>query len=234
MLGFLNATAWGGLLFLGLEQTQAINASIILATMTINIVLISWLFFAVRISARQISGIVIGFLGIMTIVVRGEPSTLLSLTFGIGDPLLWAGALCFALYSTNLKRAPGALTPSELMTVLCAVGVITSLPLLALETAVFDRHADWTLDAVLAVVFIALFPSLIAQILWVGGISRVGANTAGYFIYTVPVFGALMAIALLGETMRWYHYASVVLVFIGVYMATTRAAPSDARVAQTD
>lgn len=225
LLGFLNMTAFGGLLFLGLERTQAINGSILLATMTINIVLVSWLFFGVRISRLQIGGVAIGFLGILTIVLRGDPAVLVTLSVGLGDPLLWAGTLCYAFYSTNLKRAPAALGPAELMTVLCAVGAITCAPLFLFEAAILGRGADWTPGALAAVGFIALFPSLIAQILWVAAVARVGVNTAGYFIYTVPAFGALMAMAFLGEEPRWYHGAGIVLVFAGVYAATARAAP---------
>ena len=86
-------TAFGGLFFLGLAQTQAINGSILLATMTINIVVVSWLFFGVGISRWQICGVAIGFLGILTVVVRGELSVLPTLSVGIGDPLLWASTL---------------------------------------------------------------------------------------------------------------------------------------------
>ncbi len=223
LLGCLNMTAFGGLFFLGLEHTQAINGSILLATMTINIVLVSWLFFGVGISRVQICGVAIGFLGILTIIVRGEPAVLLTLSVGIGDPLLWASTLCYAFYSTSLRRAPQALSPTELMAVLCAVGAITCLPLFLLEAVVLGRVADWTPGAMAAVGFIALFPSLIAQILWVGAIARVGANTAGYFIYTVPIFGTAMAVAFFGEEPRWYHAAGIVLVFAGVYAATSRA-----------
>ena len=233
LLGFLNMTAFGGLFFLGLERTQAINGSILLATMTINIVLVSWLFFGVRISRFQMCGVAIGFLGILTIVVRGEPSVLLTLSVGIGDPLLWVGTLFYAFYSTGLKRAPSELTPTELMTVLCAVGAITCLPLFLLEAAVLGRVADWTPGAIAAVGFIALFPSLIAQILWVAGVARVGANTAGYFVYTVPAFGSLMAIGLLGEEPRWYHAAGIVLVFVGIYAATSRAERGTPKASQT-
>ena len=233
LLGFLNMTAFGGLFFLGLEQTQAINGSILLATMTINIVLVSWLFFGVHISRLQICGVAIGFLGILTIIVRGEPSVLLTLSVGIGDPLLWTSTLCYAFYSTNLKRAPSELSPTELMTVLCAVGAITCFPLFLLEAVVLGRVADWTPGALAAVGFIALFPSLIAQILWIAGVARVGANTAGYFIYTVPAFGSAMAIAFLGEEPRWYHAAGIVLVLVGVYAATSRAERSEPEAGQT-
>ena len=226
VLGVLNMTAFGGFLFVGIENTQAINGSILLATMTINIVVVSWLFVGVRVSGLQLIGVALGFIGIALIVVRGNFTTLLTLSINIGDPLSWAGTLGYALYSNYVHRAPAALTPAELMTVLCLVGTVTCAPLVAIEWAVFDRAVDWTLDSTLAILFLGLFPSALAQTLWVAGINRIGATTAGYFFYAVPVFGALMAIGFLGETLRWYHLAGIGLVFMGIYAATARAARS--------
>jgi len=227
VLGILNMTAFGGLFFLGIEHTQAINGSILLSTMTINIVLVSWLFVGVRISRVQSAGVVIGFVGIMTMIVRGDLQRLLDLSIDIGDPLIWAGTLAFAFYSAYVPRAPKALSPGELMTVLCLVGTITCFPLIMIEAVVFERPTLWNLDAILAIGFLGLFPSALAQTIWVAGINRIGATTAGYFIYTVPVFGTAMAIGFLGETLRWYHLAGITLIFIGVYAATARAGKTD-------
>ena len=229
ILGMLNMTGFGGLLFLGIERTQAINGSILLAAMTINIVLISWLFVGVRISRLQSAGVAIGFLGILTMIVRGEPGVLLDMSIGIGDPLLWSGTLAYAFYTAYVWRAPKALSPGELMTVLCLVGAITCFPLIMIEAVVFERTTSWNLDAILAIGFLGLFPSALAQTLWVAGINRIGATTAGYFFYAVPAFGTAMAIAFLGETLRWYHLAGIALIFIGIYAATARAG----RTAQT-
>ncbi len=226
-LGVLNMTVFGSLLFFGIENTQGINGSIVLATMTINIVLVSWLFVGVRVSRLQLLGVVLGFVGIVLMVVRGDFTALLSLRINIGDPLIWAGTLGYALYSTSVHRAPKALTPGELMTALCLVGTLTCLPLVAIEWAVFARPMIWTVDSTLAALFLGLFPSALAQTLWVAGINRIGATIAGYFFYAVPVFGALMAIGFLGETLRWHHIAGIALVFLGVYAATARAAPPD-------
>ncbi len=226
-LGGLNMTAFGGLFFLGLEHSQAINGSILLATMTINIVLVSWLLVGVRISAVQALGVAVGFLGIVIIAARGDPEALVGLSFGVGDPLIWASTLAYAVYSTTLRKAPGELAPVELMTVLCLVGVLACLPMAAAEAWLFARPTSWSLDALLAVGFLGLFPSALAQILWVAGIKRIGATTAGYFIYTVPVFGTAMAIGVLGETLYWYHLVGIALVFVGVYAAAARAGRRD-------
>jgi drug/metabolite transporter (DMT)-like permease len=76
------------------------------------------------------------------------------------------------------------------------------------------------LTAALAVGFVALFPSVVAQLFWAEAVGRVGATVAGYFIYLTPVFGAAMAIAFLSETPAWFHAAGIALIFAGIYLAT--------------
>jgi drug/metabolite transporter (DMT)-like permease len=62
-------------------------------------------------------------------------------------------------------------------------------------------------------------------VFWTAAVRRVGANTAGNFIYLSPVFGTLMAIAFLGETFAWYHGAGIVLIFTGIFIATQNRKP---------
>ena len=71
--------------------------------------------------------------------------------------------------------------------------------------------------------YVAIFPSLLAQFFWTSAIARVGAQTAGYFIYLTPAFGAAMAIALLGEAPGWYHLAGIAFIFAGIWLATSRS-----------
>ena len=224
VLGILNMTGFGSFLFLGLKHTEAINGSLLLGTMPVNIVVVAWLITRERITPVQGIGIVVGFLGLLTIVARADVSVLLGLTFNLGDPVIWLSILFYAFYSVYLPRAPQTLPLASLMTVLCAVGVATCLPFYLWETWGEDLATTPSWDALWAVVYLGVFSSLLAQIFWVAGIARVGPSTAGYFIYLAPVFGTIMAIVLLGETFRWFHAVGIALVFAGVFLATRKGA----------
>ena len=76
----------------------------------------------------------------------------------------------------------------------------------------------WT--AFWAVLYIGLFPAVLAQLFWVDAVRRVGPATAGYFIYLTPIFGILMAVALLDETFAAHHAVGIVLILTGVWLAT--------------
>jgi drug/metabolite transporter (DMT)-like permease len=40
------------------------------------------------------------------------------------------------------------------------------------------------------------------------------------FIHLIPVFGSIMAIIFLGESLQWFHFAGILLIASGIYMAT--------------
>ena len=49
----------------------------------------------------------------------------------------------------------------------------------------------------------------------------VGANVAAQFTYLNPLFGGAWAILLLGEELHPYHIAGAMLIFLGIYLATS-------------
>jgi drug/metabolite transporter (DMT)-like permease len=69
---------------------------------------------------------------------------------------------------------------------------------------------------------VALFASVIAYICWNRGVAVVGANRAGPFMHLVPVFSALLAIAVLGESLLVHHGLGIGLIIAGIYLTTSR------------
>ena len=219
-LGVLGMTAFSILVFLGLHHTEAINGTLIQGTLPLNIVLASLAVLGQAISPRQGLGLVVGGLGFAAIVLRGEAGNLAGLFLNPGDALIWIGVFCYALFSIFLPRRPAALGLTALMTIIFFVGSVTTLPFHLWEIARgHPMPASWT--ALWAAGFIAIFTSLLAQYFWTGAVERVGARTAGYFIYLTPVFGAAAAIVLLGEKPGWFHLAGAALIFTGIWLATT-------------
>lgn len=220
MLAMFNMTAFGSLLFLALQRTEAINGSLLIGSMPINIVLVSLIALRVRITPHQSIGVALGFAGIATIVCRGDPTMLVGLTLSVGDLVLWLGVIFYSLYSIYLPRVPDELELMPMMTVLFAIGCLTTLPLYLWEARVYDWPAPFGWHALLGIGFMGIFPSLLAQVFWASAVARVGANTAGYFIYLAPVFGTVAAMVLLGESFFWFHALGIALIFAGIYLAT--------------
>jgi len=73
------------------------------------------------------------------------------------------------------------------------------------------------------VAFVTVFPSVLAQLFFIKGVSLIGPARAGVFINLVPVFAAILAVAVLGEAFHWYHFGALLLVLTGLWLAERRA-----------
>jgi drug/metabolite transporter (DMT)-like permease len=78
---------------------------------------------------------------------------------------------------------------------------------------------NWNWYLVLAVVYIGIFPSGVAFLSWNEGVRRVGANRAMVFYNMLPVYGAILGVILLGESLGAQHFIGGGLILAGSLMA---------------
>ena len=175
-----------------------------------------------RITALQAGGAAIAIAGVLAIVIRGDPTTLLTLSFNWGDLLMVVSNLALASYSVAMKRAPRDLHPMTVLTVICAVGGLVHVPF------VVDELARPTAGALLALLFVATLPSVGAITLWNNGIARLGPSRASMYIYLVPVVTAVLGYLFLGEEIAAYHLVGGAMIIMGV-AASTRAKSAASR-----
>jgi drug/metabolite transporter (DMT)-like permease len=81
-----------------------------------------------------------------------------------------------------------------------------------------QRAAIWS-----AVVYLAVFPTLLAVVTWNVALRSLGPNRAAIFVNLIPVSGAALAMIFLGERLYFYHWLGAAVVFIGIYFAVRRA-----------
>ncbi|MDD5284519.1 MAG: DMT family transporter, partial [Desulfuromonadaceae bacterium] len=71
-----------------------------------------------------------------------------------------------------------------------------------------------------SILYAALFPSLLAFIFWNQAVREVGPNRAGFFLYLMPVFGAILSAVFLGESFHAFHLIGSALIFTGIHLTT--------------
>jgi drug/metabolite transporter (DMT)-like permease len=64
--------------------------------------------------------------------------------------------------------------------------------------------------------YVGVAASLLANLLYMFGIARVGPARAGMFIHLVPLYGAVMSVAWLGESLHIYHAVGMTLILAGL------------------
>jgi drug/metabolite transporter (DMT)-like permease len=95
---------------------------------------------------------------------------------------------------------------------------VASIPLMIWE--VMSGGFIWpTTIGLLALAFAALGPSFLAQLTFMRGVELIGPGRAGVFVNLVPIFGAIMAVVILGEPFALYHLLALLLVVGGIAIA---------------
>jgi drug/metabolite transporter (DMT)-like permease len=220
LLSTTGIAVFNTLVYMGLQRTIVINAVLMQSMMPVLIVAMSFLFFRERIYRLQALGIALSLFGALSIILKGDPSLLGSLSINLGDLLIFLAVICYASYSVMLRRRP-AIHPLSFVAITFVTGSAMLLPLYLWESfAVRPMH--WDATTVGAVCYVAIFPSIISFICFNRGVELVGANRAGLFLHLMPVFGSIMAIAFIGESLRWYHCTGIGLIAIGIVLATRK------------
>ncbi len=221
LMGLFSVAAYNTLLYMAVQTTTAINATLVGASMPLMILLLGRVWLGDRIRPGQAAGIVVSVCGVLAVVSRGDPGRLAALVLTPGDGLMLLATLSWALYSTMLKRFALPVAGTTLLAVLIMVGLVALTPFYLWH---LSHHAVVTpTPSILgAVAYTAVFASLLAYYFWNRGVAAVGAATAGQYSYMIPLFTAVLAVLLLGEEFRWFHAVGGGLIFGGLAMATGR------------
>lgn len=215
--GAIGYTAFNGFLYTALKYTSAVNGAIEQGGIPVLIFILNFLLFRIPVSAIQILGFAISFVGVALTATRGDLDVLLSLALNFGDALLLLAVAAYAIYTIALRWKP-AIHWKSLMAASALGGALTGLPLVLWEEANGTMILP-DLAGMGMIAYAALFPSLISQVFYVLGVEGIGANRAGLFINLVPVFGTLLSLSLLGEALQALHLIALALVLGGIAIA---------------
>jgi drug/metabolite transporter (DMT)-like permease len=213
LLGSLGVGIFNALLYSGLRRTTALNALLIQAAIPTLVLAFDFAFFRSRPRPAQAAGVAIAAVGVATIVFKADPSALLALRFGLGDLLVLTAVVVWALYTSLLRLRP-PIHPLAFLALTFMVGVAAMLPGALAEWRHFTIRP--TPQVLGGIAYVAVLPSLVAYLMFNRAVAEIGAADAGQVISLQPLFGALLASLLLGESLHSYHFAGMALILLGI------------------
>jgi drug/metabolite transporter (DMT)-like permease len=221
VLGALGMWVCGAFVYIAAGTTSATNIGLIYAGVPVMIMLLSATVFRERLTPPQVVGAVLGLSGVLTIVTQGVPGVLLRLEFARGDLWAFTAAICWAIYTVIMRYRPSRLDPFMRFTAITIGGIVVLLPLTVIEGIVVGvPPLDWR--SVVAVLIVALLAGFGAYQAYSWLLREIGPVRTALILYMTPIYVALLARALLGEAVHWYHAAGALLVFAGIYLANRR------------
>lgn len=203
------------LLYSGLKTTTVTNTSIIQSLVPCMVLILAWFILRERFKALQAAGLVVSMLGVATIISKGNPLDLFSVTFVPGDLIILAGFFSWALYTAIIRMRPPALQSDVVLSASMAIAAIVTTPLWIGEAAAGDT-IPMTAEAWAAIGYIVVFPSLLGYFFYNTAINLVGPTKAGIASHLAPPLGVLLGVIFLDEAFGMYHAVSFALVLSGV------------------
>ena len=222
LLAVIGTTGYAIPSYWALQYTLAINGLLIQCAIPIVVGLMSYILVGDRLNVWQVAGIAISFFGVLVILTRGDPDVFHAISFNRGDLWFLLAILIFASYSPLLRKRP-PLHPLSFLGVIAIAGTLFVLPLAAWE---LSQTGLPTVNAtgIAVVLYIAIFPTLIAYVCYNRGVQLLGPNPVAALYPLIVVFGSIQAVLFLGEIPQWYHFVGSVFVVGGVLLATRMGA----------
>lgn len=212
--GIVGMVGYHVLFFTALKYTTAINSSIIGAMNPIVTTIIAAIFIRQKTPPMQIAGILLSFTGVVLTITGGNLGMLASFDFNKGDMFMAAAVVCWASYAV-MSRTKGADVPPLALTFYSFVFCTAFL----IPFVIWEQ--PWTLEkipvsAILAIIFMAVFSSVIGYMLQQIAIKKIGASKSSIFVNLVPVFSIILSVIILGEELMTVKIFTSLLIIAGV------------------
>ena len=219
VLGILGMVICGAWVYQGARSTGAMNIALIYAASPVLIGLGAVIWLGERLSLRQCLGVLLAIAGVVHVVVKGQWTALAGVEFSAGDLWIVAATVSWAAYALLQKQWSSPLGATARLAAICLGGSLVLLPLTVWEMSRPDAlplsgYGLWL------IVVAAIVPGLGAY--WIYGWAQkvLGASRVAVSLYLGPLYAALAAWGVLGESLGWHHAVGAALILPGVFFVT--------------
>ena len=204
ILGVTSITIFNSIVYYSLNFTQVISGVLMISTIPVMIMLFSSILKIEKTNIFQIIGVIFSFAGVIMIITKADIQILKNLDFNKGDITMVVAMFSWALYSTLLKRQKYEISQISLLQVVITFGLLFLIPIYFIEYQIGSRII-LEKPFILILSYVVLFPGLASFLLWIKGISLIGANRSGVFLHLMPILSAIMAMIFFNEKFMFYH-----------------------------
>jgi drug/metabolite transporter (DMT)-like permease len=180
-------------------------------------VLMAHVFVGDRLNARRLLGVLVGFLGLVLLVLpefgEGGGASLIGLLLAI------AGAWLYAVGNIATRLAP-RVEPVLSAFVIVGMGGIAAL---GYALAVEPFPVAPSMASITAMLILGLLPTAFAMFVYVWLIRRAGPVFVSFTTYMSPLWATGLGVLFLGEELHWSMIGALTLILAGVAVANRRS-----------
>lgn len=218
VVGTIGLALCQGMMYHGLNQTDATTAGIIMALSPMMTMVLARIVLGEPLGLWQAIGALIALAGMFVIIVRGDMSALLSLQFSAGELWIVGSAFTWGLYTVLLRRAKFGIELLPMVVLLLGAGAVVALPFHLWEIWDGTRSA-LHLNGLIALAYVAGPGGALMYYLYNRSVQTLGAGRASMLLYLQTVFVAILAYAFLGEGLHDYDLVGAAFIVAGIVLS---------------
>ena len=218
LLGFLGITFHQWLQSNGLQTSEARTTAWIVATTPVFMAFLGWLLLKERLGWITTLGIALAFVGVLTVVSKGDFSAISFGRFGApGDKLILISAINWAVFSALSRRGLKTYPASLMMFYVMFFGWMF-ISILFIASSGINEISNLTGKGRMGVTFLGVFCSGLAYIAWYDALQFLTTAQTGVFLYVEPLVAVVVAFFVLSEAITVTSMIGGVVILFGVWL----------------
>jgi drug/metabolite transporter (DMT)-like permease len=205
-------------MLLGIRQSTALAAGVIMAALPAVVALLSWWLLKERVGVRVAAGIACAIAGIALVAFARDAEGELASGSLAGIALLVGAVTCEALYVVIGKKLSASMGPKRISALINLWGLALVAPFALWQLPGFSPsfipESSWWL-----LLAYSIAASVVTVWLWMTGLKHVPASSAGIFTVFLPVTAAAVGAFFYGEEFTTAQAAAFALALAGVVLA---------------
>jgi drug/metabolite transporter (DMT)-like permease len=201
----------------GLSLTSPINASVLMVSTPIIVLVLSAIFLKERLFATRIIGILIGFSGAALLIFLSTGAGAEASNPTLGNLLIFLNAFSYSFYILLAKRLTAKYHVFTLMKWLYFFGVLFITPFGITQGLAFDFSIAST-TTLLNIGYVILFATFGTYMLNIIAIRTLKPSVVAVFVYLQPLLATFIAVGLGKDIITWQKAVAGLLIFSGVFL----------------
>jgi len=217
----LTGIAINQMLFIkGLTYTSAIHASLLILLTPILISVFAFAVLKEKVTIIKALGLALGIGGAVLLILSKEQSSSAT-NYLFGDLLIIINAISYTVYFIIVKPLMVEYQPLHVVRWVFTFGFLMILPF-GWNEFISIPWEKLELSHYLSILFIVVPGTFLAYFFNIYGIQHLGAGTTGSYIYTQPVFAALIAVIFFHEHLTTSKLLAGIMIFLGVFLISLK------------
>ena len=224
-LGLLGVALGFFLQNLGLERTEASNASLLQGAAPVLTLVLAAIVLGERLGGRRLLSVALAILGVAAVTLPGKDGLQMP---GLGDILVLASTGCFAAFVVLGRKAFPVYGTIPVLAAMAKWGVAVLAPAAAVELW-FTRPVEIGPSQIGLILYLGIGCSAVTYALWGFALCRFEAARTATFDAVIPVVGVVAAVLVLRESPTGWHLVGGIFVVTAVFLSLREpASPVDA------